>query len=282
MTATPPERLRLAEEVLNSRFAITKFKTGYSLDEVDEFLDVIVAMLKSPAAIDEVLQTLSATRFSETNWRDGYQCDQVDAFIENLMAQLRTPSVSDFQYMIHPLLIETPRLQLREMTAQDLPALKAILQDDETMAAYEGAFDDEMVQTWFETILTSYRDNRFGMWAVILRETGEMIGQCGPTRQQILGQDVIEIGYLFNRAHWHQGFAIEAAHACRHFAFDQLNQSRVYAQVRDTNIASMNVAIRMGMTVRGRFDKEYRGVVMPHFAFALDRPEGHNPAPQRG
>jgi RimJ/RimL family protein N-acetyltransferase len=45
----------------------------------------------------------------------------------------------------------------------------------------------------------------------------------------------------------------------------------VWAQIRDTNLASMNVAIRLGMTVRGRFVKHYRGVEMPHLAFAVDR-----------
>ena len=114
-----------------------------------------------------------------------------------------------------------------------------------------------------------YREDGFGLWAVVLRETGEMIGQCGLTMQHILGEDVVEVGYLFHREFWHRGHAIEAAAACRDHAFDVLGVDRVYAQIRDTNIASMNVAIRLGMTVRGRFIKHYRGVEMPHLAFAV-------------
>lgn len=169
------------------------------------------------------------------------------------------------------MLIETPRLILREMTRDDLVPLRAILQDEETMVAYEGAFDDTMVDAWLQRMLDRYTNDGFGMWAVTLRETGEMIGQCGLTRQHILDRDVIEVGYLFNRAFWHQGFAAEAAAACRDYAFETLQIERVYSQIRDTNIASMNVAIRMGMTVRGRFMKHYRGVDMPHLAFAIDR-----------
>jgi RimJ/RimL family protein N-acetyltransferase len=75
-----------------------------------------------------------------------------------------------------------------------------------------------------------------------------MIGQCGLTRQHILSQDVIEVGYLFNRASWHQGYATEAATACVHYAFERLELDRVWAQIRDTNVASMNVARRLGMT----------------------------------
>ena len=169
------------------------------------------------------------------------------------------------------ILIETPRLTLREMTAQDLPALRAILQDAETMEAYEGRFSEAEVRDWLDRMRERYRTDGFGLWAALSRETGEMIGQCGLTRQRILGADVIEVGYLFNRNHWHRGYATEAASACRDYAFDTLGAERVFAQVRDTNIASMNVAIRLGMTVRERFEKHYRGVLMPHLAFAVDR-----------
>jgi RimJ/RimL family protein N-acetyltransferase len=167
--------------------------------------------------------------------------------------------------------LETPRLLLRDMTEDDLPALRAILQDAETMVAYEGPFDDDMVNGWLERTLVRYREDGFALWAVASRETGEMVGQCGLTRQRILGEDVIEVGYLFNRAFWHRGYATEAASACRDHAFDVLGVDRVHAQVRDTNLASMNVAIRLGMTVRGRFVKHYRGVDMPHLDFAVDR-----------
>ncbi|QIK62135.1 GNAT family N-acetyltransferase [Leucobacter viscericola] len=169
------------------------------------------------------------------------------------------------------MLIETPRLILREMTPGDRPQLSAILQDEETMVAYEGAFDDAMVDAWLERMMTRYREDGFGLWAVVLRDTGEMIGQCGLTVQHILDEDVVEVGYLFNRAFWHRGFALEAAAACRDYAFESLKVDRLYAQIRDTNTASMNVAIRLGMTVRGRFVKHYRGIDMPHLAFAVDR-----------
>lgn len=166
---------------------------------------------------------------------------------------------------------ETERLRLRELTERDRPALAAILQDTETMQAYEGPFDDTEVDAWLARMLERYRDDGFGLWAVELRGSGEVIGQCGLTRQQIESERVLEVGYLFNRAHWHRGYAVEAAAACRDYAFDVLGAERVYAQVRDTNLPSMNVAIRLGMTVRARFIKHYRGVDMPHLAFAVDR-----------
>ena len=171
------------------------------------------------------------------------------------------------------MILETPRLMLRELTPADLPALREILQDQETMTAYAGAFDEAAVQVWLDRMLTRYREDGYGLWAVILKSTEQMIGQCGLTNQEILSETVVEVGYLFNRAFWHRGYATEAAAACRDYAFESLGAERVYAQIRDTNLASMNVAIRLGMTVRGRFIKHYRGVNMPHLAFAIDRGE---------
>lgn len=174
--------------------------------------------------------------------------------------------------IITDMYLETPRLMLREMTEHDVPALREILQDDETMAAYEGAFDEAMTLDWLQSNRQRYHAEGFGLLGVVLRPTNELIGQCGLTRQHILDRDVVEVGYLLNRAHWHRGYATEAARACLNYAFEQLEEENVWAQVRDTNIASMNVAIRLGMTVRGRFEKHYRGVAMPHLAFAVDRP----------
>lgn len=169
------------------------------------------------------------------------------------------------------LVLSTERLTLRRMVEADLPDLAAILQDARTMVAYEGPFSDAEVRAWLERMRERDRTDRFSMWAVQLNGIGPMIGQCGVTRQAVEQEQVIEVGYLFNRAHWHRGYAVEAARTCRDWAFRELDADNVHSIVRDTNVPSMNVAIRNGMTVRRRFVKHYRGVDMPHFDFAIDR-----------
>lgn len=171
------------------------------------------------------------------------------------------------------MIVQTARLELREMTDADLPALRKVLHDPVAMTAYEGAFTDAESADWLRRQQERYRDDGFGLWAVVLRESGEMIGQCGITRQRIDDDEVIEVGYLFQRAHWHRGYAVEAASACRDWAFETLPIDELYAKVRSTNVASMNVAIRLGMTVRRTFTTHYRGVDMPHLAFAVARRE---------
>lgn len=170
-------------------------------------------------------------------------------------------------------ILETERLRLREMTDSDFPALCKILQDEETMYAYEGAFTDEEVKTWLDRQKARYEKDGFGLWAVCLKETGEMIGQCGITMQNINGTMGPEIGYLFNRTFWHHGYAAEAAIGCREYAFKELKLPEICSIIRDTNIASQNVAKRNGMTVKDQFVKHYRGVVMPHLVYGITREE---------
>lgn len=116
------------------------------------------------------------------------------------------------------MILETERLYLREMNQRDFVALCKILQDDETMYAYEGAFSNEETQGWLDRQISRYRKWGFGLWAVILKETDEMIGQCGLTMQPWKNEEVLEIGYLFNRIYWHRGYALEAAEACKEYA----------------------------------------------------------------
>lgn len=136
------------------------------------------------------------------------------------------------------------------------------------MYAYEGEFSDAETQEWLDRQQASYRRDGFGLWAVVLKESGEMIGQAGITWQDIDGERIPEVGYLLNRAHWGKGYALEAAIACKEYAFARLGFGEVYSIVRDTNIASIKVAIRNGMTVRRRLVKHYRGVDMPHLVFS--------------
>ena len=175
-------------------------------------------------------------------------------------------------------ILETDRLILRELerdNEKDYKGLCSILQDRETMYAYEHAFSDEEVNQWFENQLNRYKTYGFGLWAVILKENNEFIGQCGLTIQQVNKEingsnELLEIGYLFNKKYWHKGFASEAASACKNYAFNTLNADRVYSIIRDNNKASQNVAVRNGMTIIDNIVKHYYNIDMPHYIFCVE------------
>ena len=165
------------------------------------------------------------------------------------------------------MILETQRLILREMTQEDLPALRRILQDDETMVAYNGAFDEAETQAWLDRQLARYAQYGFGLWAVVLKQTGEMIGQCGLTMQPWRSDEVLEVGYLFNRAFWHHGYATEAARGCMEYAFNRLGAKEICSIIRETNQPSRRVAERNGLVLRDSWVKHYRGVDMPHVRY---------------
>ena len=169
--------------------------------------------------------------------------------------------------------LETQRLYLREMTHGDIPELSAILQDREVMYAYEHAFSDEEVLQWLENQINRYKIHGFGLWAVILKDGGRFIGQCGLTVQSWNGRDVTEVGYLFNREYWHRGYAAEAAIACREYAFGVLGVPEVFSIIRSDNYPSQRTARRNGMSVRGETVKHYYGMDMPHIVFSVRAPD---------
>lgn len=173
------------------------------------------------------------------------------------------------------MILETKRLYLRELCREDKEALADILQDETTMYYYHGPFSDEEVEQWLKRQLQRYRDydHAFGFWAVVSKETQEMIGQCGLTLQPWKDQEVLEIGYLFRRDQWHKGLAIEAAQACKAFAFEKLGAEKVHSIIRDTNIPSQKVALRNGMCVVDQWVKHYRDVDMPHYLYRIDKEE---------
>lgn len=166
-------------------------------------------------------------------------------------------------------ILETERLYLREMTYDDYDSLCKMLKDKDVMYAYEHAFSEEESRDWLEKQMARYKNDGFGLWAVILKESGEMIGQCGLTMQEVNSNKVPEVGYLFIKNYWHKGFATEAAIASKEYAFNKLGFDEVFSIIRENNISSQNVAKRNGMTVCDKVTKHYYDMDMPHLIYSV-------------
>ncbi len=169
------------------------------------------------------------------------------------------------------MILETDRLALRRLEESDFDALAAILRDPRAMYAYEHGFSEEEVRQWLDRQLERYAKYGFGLWAVVEKADGGLIGQCGVTMQDCCGREVPEIGYLFRRDKWHHGFAAEAAKACKEYAFTTLGFQEIYSIIRENNLPSQRVALRNGMSVRGSFLKYYHGMAMRHLLFSVKR-----------
>ena len=168
------------------------------------------------------------------------------------------------------MVIKTENLLLREFTHEDFPALFEIFSDPETMRHYPKPFDENHIKDWIEWNLQNYEEYGFGLWAVVLRETDEFIGDCGLTIQNIDGESLPEIGYHIHKNHWRKGFGSEAASEVRDWAFMNTEYDCLYSYMKYTNIGSYSTAVAIGMKKVKEYHDEKNGI---SYAYAIKREE---------
>ena len=115
------------------------------------------------------------------------------------------------------------------MTENDYDALYQVLADSDIMQHYPYTFDEARVRGWISCNIERYRIFGFGLWAVCLKETGEMIGDCGLTMQVIHGKIKPEIGYHIRKDRQRKEYAREAATAVRDWTFQNTPCNVVYS-----------------------------------------------------
>jgi RimJ/RimL family protein N-acetyltransferase len=167
------------------------------------------------------------------------------------------------------IVLKTPRLRLRQMTADDADNLLGIFADPEAMRFYPATKGRRETEAWIDWNLRSYAEHGIGLWIVEAKETGRFVGQCGLTMQEVEGVWEPEVGYLFLRAYWGRGYATEAAAACLDYGFTQQGYERIICLPSAANLPSRRVAKRLGMRLEREVER--RGIRM--CVYALDRPE---------
>ena len=171
------------------------------------------------------------------------------------------------------MVMETERLLLREMTDDDFQALYKVLADSDIMQHYPYTFDEVRVRNWIERNIERYRVFGFGLWAVCLKETDEMIGDCGLTMQLIKGEIKPEIGYHIRADKQRKGYAKEAVIAVRDWTFNNTPFNIVYSYMKHTNEASAQTAMSYGCKQVDNFFDEVNGITK---VFAISRNEWIN------
>jgi RimJ/RimL family protein N-acetyltransferase len=164
-------------------------------------------------------------------------------------------------------ILETSRLLLREFVPGDADVLARVLSDPDTMRFYPAPYDRAGVEQWIGRNLRRYSEDGHGLWAVVLKSSGELIGDCGLTVQDVDDVDEIEIGYHVRRDLWGRGLATEAARGFRDYGFERLPVERLISLIRPENLPSRRVAEKNGMTLW----KEVMRAGWPHLVYTVWR-----------
>ena len=156
-------------------------------------------------------------------------------------------------------IIETPRLTLRYITSLDATALMPILGDEEVMRySIIGVHNPKQIRQFIEQRLLSYLEYGFGLYALVHKQNGEMIGYSGFFIQSIEQHQEVEVGYRLAKKYWGQGLATEAGLAVIKYGRERFNFQRYICLIETENQRSIRVATKLGM----KFEKKiiYHGL----------------------
>lgn len=164
------------------------------------------------------------------------------------------------------MILETPRLVLREMVVEDANDMFELNADTEVIQ-YTGnvAFKDVKEAQEFLRNYTHYIEYGFGRWAMIRKEDQAFIGWCG--LKYIPEVDEIDIGYRLFKKYWNQAYATEAAKACLEYGFNVLKINTIVGRARAENKASIKVLEKIGLVFKAKYDIDgFPGVI-----YSLDK-----------
>ena len=151
---------------------------------------------------------------------------------------------------------QTARLALRQMDLRDLDDMAELLGDPRVMRHYPRPKDRAEARGWIEWNQRLYHEHGHGLWLLTLRADGAFVGDCGLTPQTVEGQVDVELGYHVRAELWGNGYATEAAAACRDWARDVLGLARLIAIIDPHNHASQRVARKVGLVEQRRVIRE--------------------------
>jgi ribosomal-protein-alanine N-acetyltransferase len=151
-------------------------------------------------------------------------------------------------------ILTTERLLLRRLLPGDLDALFTLYRDPEMRRFYpEGTLTYEETKEELEWFLNGHPHHpELGLWATVLKETGEFIGRCGLLPWTIDNEGEVEVAYMIDKEHWGKGLGTEAAQGILEYGFGTLGLSRLICLIDKDNGASIRVAEKIGM----EFEKE--------------------------
>lgn len=153
--------------------------------------------------------------------------------------------------------LQSERLTTRFLTKDDSSIWSTFFEDEECVQFFPDfnlTTSKERAEHWIDKQLTRYKEKRYGLQALILKETGEFIGQCGLLTQEVDGCIELEVGYHIFKQHWGKGYATEASQLFKKYAFDNNFCLSLVSIIHINNLRSQTVAEKNGMKRDKRVD----------------------------
>ncbi|WP_340146565.1 GNAT family N-acetyltransferase [Halomonas sp. PA16-9] len=117
---------------------------------------------------------------------------------------------------------ETERLVIRTLSLDDVPELTNILSDPEVMKySIRGVCDETATRRFIEWCLERYAAHSIGPWALVEKDSGNLVGFCGISPEEVNGVEEMGLGYRLAKRYWGQGLASESVQAVLHNALNQ-------------------------------------------------------------
>jgi len=139
------------------------------------------------------------------------------------------------------------RLFYRPYRRRDAEAAFAFFGDAEVMkySAFGVHPTIERTAEMLTGLIAHNQRHGFGFWAVVERETGELIGMAGLTEMDEGGD--MELAYRLRRDRWGRGYATEAATAWVAKGFGPLDLPQIVAVVEPDHVVSKHILEKVGM-----------------------------------
>lgn len=162
--------------------------------------------------------------------------------------------------------IETPRLLLRTWTTQDLDPYWKLNQDSRVLEFLPGPLSKDEVAVFIDKMEKSFSANRYMLWAVEEKHSGELMGFVGLSSPawEAAFTPCVEIGWRLGSAYWEKGYATEGALAVLTYGFDELGLTEIVSFTVPENVRSRRVMEKIGMTREFKGDFSHPKLPLDH------------------
>ena len=154
--------------------------------------------------------------------------------------------------------VQSQRLYFRRLRATDLELASCVLQNAETMAAWDRPYDRSDTLDFIADMLRRYRTDGIGYVAAFEKQTDELVALCGLLAEQLDGRPAVSLGCIVRSEKRFHGFGRECLSAMLSCAFARLELDRVVSFIRLDNVGALQTAAAFGMNPIGRSGRPSR------------------------